>query len=235
MLSLDPWYGDILIYIQTLKLPQHLSRDDRRRIRHQAKKYLIVSDTLYRRGVDHILHHYLNREEAESILNDYHSGACGGHLSRLATTKKILRASYFWSSILKDCVEVVKKCHPFQVFARKMRSHPSPLHPVIIVGPFTKWRVYFMDCNPASTGGNQHIIMAVDYFTKWAEAMPTIKSNGKTATFFVFNQIISRFGIPKENATDHGNHFQNEMMELLSKLGFKHDHSSLTIPRKMDK
>jgi hypothetical protein len=27
--SLDPWYGDILIYLQTLKLSQHLSRDDR--------------------------------------------------------------------------------------------------------------------------------------------------------------------------------------------------------------
>jgi hypothetical protein len=40
--SLDPWYGDILIYLQTLKLPQHLSRDDRRRIRHQAKNYLII-------------------------------------------------------------------------------------------------------------------------------------------------------------------------------------------------
>jgi hypothetical protein len=26
--SLDPWYGDILIYLQTLKLPQHISRDD---------------------------------------------------------------------------------------------------------------------------------------------------------------------------------------------------------------
>jgi hypothetical protein len=40
--SSDPWYGDILIYLQTLKLPQHLSRDDRRRICHQAKNYLII-------------------------------------------------------------------------------------------------------------------------------------------------------------------------------------------------
>jgi hypothetical protein len=24
----NPWYGDILIYLQTLKLPQHLSRDE---------------------------------------------------------------------------------------------------------------------------------------------------------------------------------------------------------------
>jgi hypothetical protein len=45
--SLDPWYGDILIYLQTLKLPQHMSRDDRRCIRHQVKNYLIIGDTLY--------------------------------------------------------------------------------------------------------------------------------------------------------------------------------------------
>jgi hypothetical protein len=54
-----------LIYLQTLKLPQHLSRDDRRRIRHQAKNYLIIDDTLYHRGVDNILHHCLNHEEVE--------------------------------------------------------------------------------------------------------------------------------------------------------------------------
>jgi hypothetical protein len=102
-----------------------------------------------------------------------------------------------------------------------MRSHPTPLHPVITVGPFTKWGVDFVDCNPTSVGGNQHIIVAIDYFTKWAEAMPTVKSDGKTSNFFVFNQIIARFGIPSEIVTDHGSHFQNEMMEeLASKLGF---------------
>jgi hypothetical protein len=55
ILSSDPWYGDILIYLQTLKFPQHLLRDDRRRIRHQDKNYLIVGDNLYHRGVDDIL------------------------------------------------------------------------------------------------------------------------------------------------------------------------------------
>ena len=51
--------------------------------------------------------------------------------------------------------------------------------------------------------------MAVDYFTKWDEVMPTIKSDGNTAVFFVFNQIIARFGIPSEIVIDHGSHFQN--------------------------
>jgi transposase InsO family protein len=66
--------------------------------------------------------------------------------------------------------------------------------------------------------------------------MPTVKSDGKTATFFVFNQIIARFGIPSEIVTDHGSHFQNEMMiELASKLEFKHDHSSPYYPQENGK
>jgi hypothetical protein len=72
-----------------------------------------------------------------------------------------------------------------------MHLHPSPLHPIITISPFTKWWVDFMDYNPASPRGHQHIIMAMDYFTKWVEAMPTIKSDGKTTKFFMFNQIIA--------------------------------------------
>jgi hypothetical protein len=93
-----------------------------------------------------------------------------------------------------------------------------------------------MVCNTTLAGGNQHIIMVVYYFTKWVEAMSTIKYDGKTTTFFVFNQIIPRFRIPKEIITDHCRNFHNEMTkELASKLGFKMVILSLTIPRKMDK
>jgi hypothetical protein len=78
--------------------------------------------------------------------------------------------------------------------------------------------------------------MVVDYFTKWEEVMPIIKYDGKTTTFFMFTQIIAHFGIPKYIFIDHDSHFHNEiMMELASKMGFTHGHSSLIIPRKMDK
>ena len=88
--SSDSWYGDILIYIYTLKFPTSTSRDEHRNICHQAKNYLILNDTLYRRGVDCILRRCLTHEEAIIVLNDFHTRACGGHLSRLATTQNIL-------------------------------------------------------------------------------------------------------------------------------------------------
>ena len=88
-----------------------------------------------------------------------------------------------------------------------------------------------MDCNLSLAGGHHHIIVAVNYFMKSAEAMPTIKFDGETSTHFVFKQIITWFGIPKEIVTDHGRHFQNKMMEeLASKLGYKKEHSSSYYP-----
>jgi hypothetical protein len=71
--SSDPWYGDILIYLQTLKCPTSASHDEHRRICHQAKNYLILDDTLYRRGVDCILHRCLTHEEEVIVLNDFHT------------------------------------------------------------------------------------------------------------------------------------------------------------------
>ena len=57
--------------------------------------------------------------------------------------------------------------------------------------------------------------------------MPTFKAKGETTYFFVFNQIIAWFGIPKVIVTEHGSHFQNSMMtELTIILGFRQEHSS---------
>ena len=62
--------------------------------------------------------------------------------------------------------------------------------------------------------------------------MPIVKFDGETAAHFVFNHIITRFGILKEFVTDHGSHFHNHMMkEFASKLGYKQEHSSSYYPQ----
>ena len=51
----DMWYGYLIIYLQTRRFQPTISHEDHRRIRHHAKYYLILNDTLYRRGIDTIL------------------------------------------------------------------------------------------------------------------------------------------------------------------------------------
>ena len=142
----------------------------------------------------------------------------------MATTQKILHVGYLWPSIFKYCHEVVKKCPPCQHFYPKKRTHPSPLHPFIVVGPFSKWDIDFMHCKPTSSRRHGYIIVAVEYFTKWDEEIPTYAEDGKIATLFLFKHVIARFGVPQAIVTNHGSHFCNQMMvELSAKPGFHHE------------
>jgi hypothetical protein len=149
----DPWYGYILLYLQTQRFQPRISRDERYHIRHHSKRYLIIGDTFYHCGIDTVLRHCLTHEEAEQVLNYCHLGACGNHLSGMATAQIFLHVSYFWLSIFKYYIEVVKQCPPYQIFQKKASTHPAPLHPIVTVIPFAKWGMYFMQCKPTSARG----------------------------------------------------------------------------------
>jgi hypothetical protein len=162
-------------------------------IRYQARPYIILGDTLYYQGIDSVFQRCLTFDEAEKDMNNCHSRACGGHMSRYATAQKILHARYFWPSLFNDCIIAVQKCHACQTYNKKIRSHPAPLHHVVSVSPFAKWGIDFMTCHPHSARGHGYIIVAVDYFTKGAEAMPTFNNTGKTVALFIFQSCHSSF------------------------------------------
>jgi uncharacterized membrane protein len=89
-----------------------------------------------------------------------------------------------------------------------------------------------MQCKPTSVQGHGYIIVTVNYFTKWVEAMPTFTDDGKIVALFIFNHIITRFRVPQAIVIDHGSHFRNHMMvELSTKLGFHHENSSPYYPQ----
>jgi hypothetical protein len=227
----DPWYGDLLVYLRTQKFRNHLSKDDRRCMRPKAPRYLLIRDILYRQGFDTILCRCLTIDEADRVLNNYHSGACEGHLSGLYTTQKIICESYFWPTLFHDCIHTMKQCDKCQLYANKACAPPSLLHPVIITGPFCKWGIDFMTCNPTSSNGQKSIVVAVDYFTKWVEAIPTFNNTADTKMRFFFNHVISRIEVPLQLVSDHEKHFENEIfMELSSRLGFSHEFASPYYP-----
>eukprot|EP00253_Pinus_taeda_P008901 PITA_08901 len=193
---------------------------------------MIIGDTLYHRGIVIVLWRCITHEEAEKVLNDCHSGTCGGYQSGYATAKNILRVGYFWPTMFNDYIIVVRNCHACQIFDRKSRIPPTPLQPILTIGPFTKWGIDFMTCNPTSAEGHGYIVVAVDYFTKWTEAIPTLINSGKTAALFFFNHVVSRFGVPQAIVKNHGLHFHNHMVvELATKLGLSHDSSTLYYPQ----
>ena len=93
-----------------------------------------------------------------------------------------------------------------------------------------------MTINLVSANGHKYIIMAVDYFTKWAEATPTFDCKAETAVRFFFNHVITQFGVPKQLVLDNGAHFQDAVWaELSTMLKFEHQYSSSYYPRETAK
>ena len=113
-----------------------------------------------------------------------------------------------------------------------MHAHPTPLHPIMSIGSFSKWGVNFTTCKPPSVAGHNFNIVFIDYFMKWEEAMLPYANDAKIAALFIFNHIIARFSVPRSLVTNHGSHFCNIMMtKLATFLHFDQEHSSPYYPQ----
>jgi hypothetical protein len=55
--------------------------------------------------------------------------------------------------------------------------------------------------------GYTHILVVVDYVTKWVEAIPTKSVDGETLLKMLKHVIFPRFGVPRYLMTDGGSHF----------------------------
>ena len=71
--SSDPWYEDILVYLQIQCFWPSSMKDDQQQLCHLAQHYLIIGDSLDHRGIDTVLRQCVTHEEAELIMNDCHS------------------------------------------------------------------------------------------------------------------------------------------------------------------
>ena len=85
---------------------------------------------------------------------------------------------------------------------------------------------------PIGKGQCKFIIVAVDYFTKWAEAEPLAIITEHKICNFVRRAIICRFGIPKALVSDNGKQFGNtKLREFCAELGIKNYYSSPSHPQ----
>ena len=100
---------------------------------------------------------------------------------------------------------------------------------------FDLWGIDFMGPFPPSFG-NLYILLAVDYVSKWVEAVACPRNDANTVVSFLQKNILSRFGTPRTIISDGGSHFANKIFaKLMSRYGIKHVMSLAYHPRPMDK
>ena len=74
-----------------------------------------------------------------------------------------------------------------------------------------------------SSFGNLYILLAMDYVSKWVEAIACPIDDASTVAWFIQRNILSGFGGPKIIISDEGSHFANKVFsKLMSTYGIKH-------------
>jgi len=88
---------------------------------------------------------------------------------------------------------------------------------------FDVWGIDFMGPFPPSYN-NLYILVAVDYVSKWIEAIATPTNDSKVVIRFLKKNIFTRFGMPRALLSDNGTHFCSKPQEtILKKYGVFHE------------
>ena len=105
------------------------------------------------------------------------------------------------------------------------------MKPILEIESFDLWGMDFMGLF-LSSFGHMYIILAVDYVSKWAEALSTLTNDASVVVKFLPSHIFTRFDTPRALIIDGGTHLCNKLVDkVLQKYGVRHQTSLVYHPQ----
>jgi transposase InsO family protein len=230
VLDKDTWMIDIIRTIQKMPL-DHLDRNSQRRIISKSRKYFWDAPYFFKLGNDGVMRRCVTREERLEILRKCHSAEDGGHYSHFWTQAKVWSSGFYWPEMHEDTKRYVASCPECQRTGNISQRNYMPLRYNLQIDLFDVWGIDFM--GPfKNSHGFEHILVMVDYVSKWVEAMPCRKASTEESIAMIKSMIFPRFGTPRILISDRGTHFtEKNFKKCLSNLGIEHRVSTAYHPQ----
>jgi len=110
--------------------------------------------------------------------------------------------------MIPDAIAYAKRCHACQIHGDFIHQAPGHLRPTTFSWPFEMWG---MDAtgpiSPPSSKGHLFILTIINYFSKWAEAIPLREVKTYDVIKFIKDHVVYLFGIPRRIVHDNGPQF----------------------------
>jgi hypothetical protein len=123
----------------------------------------------------------------------------------------------------EDTKEFVRRCRACQKHGNINSRDAMPLTNNLQIELFDCWGIDYMGPFPKSEN-HEFILVAVDYVSKWVEAMPCRNSYSKNSKKLFEEIIFPRFGVPRMVNSDGATHFiERSFLKYLLKHGICHN------------
>jgi hypothetical protein len=194
VLDKDTWMINIIRVIRKMPL-DHLDKNAQRRVMVESQKYYWDAPYLFRLGADGVLRRCVPREERLEILRKCHSGEYEGHYGHFRTQAKVWASGFYWSEMHQDAKRYVASCPECQRTGNISQRNAMPLNYNLQIDLFDVWGIDFM--GPfTNSNGYEHILVMVDYVSKWVETIPCRRASMEESISMIKNVIFPRYGVP---------------------------------------
>ena len=203
---------------------------DRIEAGEQNENYEIHNNILYRKSSPTFLL-VIPNSLINVVLYNMHDHSMSGHAGKERTLKRIQERFYFnnMKNIVNSYVESCSDCLtrkkvPGKQYGLMMpmnRSSPADKWGCDVLGPFTR-----------SQNGNRDVIVAIDYYTRYAELKAVPDATTPTIAKFIVENIVAKHGTPTFIVTDRGRCFVSRLAkELFERIGIIHVTTTSFHPR----
>ncbi|XP_021735093.1 uncharacterized protein LOC110701771 [Chenopodium quinoa] len=208
------WMDPILAYKLQRTLPE--DKNLAAKIKRVASRFIVYKGELLKKSFSAPLLKCVGPTDADYVLREIHFSICGNHIGGRALAHKALRAGYYWPTMIQDAKELAFKKPLADTEFTTLRS--------MGVG-------YFRTI-PRGSLPEKWLIVGIDYFSKWIEAEAASNITEQTVRKFIWQNIITRFGIPKVLVFDHGRQFDNlPLRRYTNQFGIKLAYSAVCHPQ----
>ena len=125
---------------------------------------------------------------------------------------KAARARFWWPHLHRDVANVCNACLQCGSMKHPSRPNCAPLQPIKAGFPNEVVAMDIMGPLPVTSRRNRYILVLVDYFTKWCEAIPLTEIDATTVADAILTNWICRWGAPCQLHSDRGSNFESSLI-----------------------
>ena len=164
----------------------------------------------------------------QEALHQSHDQPSAGHQGTAKTLARLQQEAY-WVGMAKDVQRYCQQCTTCQQ-AKLPNPNRAPMCNIPIGKPWEMLAADILEV-PVSRQNHRYLLVVMDYFTKWVEAIPLHDQTAASITEAII-KICSSFGVPSILHSDQGRNFESDMLhQMLQAFGIKKSRTTAYHPQ----